>query len=521
MIISLINPPTLMRKGNAATITSSPPLGLSYIAGYIRPHFDVDVVDCIGEATEQITNIKDSNYFIQGLTIDQLITRINPNSKIIGISCMFTSNWLFHGVVVRELLKNFPEATIVLGGEHATAAHAKILKEFNQRVICVLGEGEETFLELCQTIQNNDFEKLSKIQGIAFLNKDQVVVSTRRDRMKSLDSIPWPAWDLLPIRKYLDAGVGATVHNRRVMIMLTSRGCPYKCSFCSAPQMWGKYVFHRSPEEIIKEIRYYIKQYQVDHIEFMDLVGLVNKNWTVDFYEKMAAANLGITFTFSPGTRSEILSKEVLSGLKKAGLLRIQYAPDSGTTEEAKLLKKNANLDKMSESIFNSNALDLPICSNILVGYPGQSFKALLKTVLFSIKLSWLGVDDVLVHNFVPYSGSEFHEDLKNDPSEKYKDFISDEYMIMTSAPSLGLVKSYSVNISSIMLSIVRFGILLICLILNYTLRPKRIWKTILNVKNKKPVTYFENLIYLKLNPANLSMIKKGEIHLKEFKSLS
>lgn len=408
----------------------------------------------------------------------------------------------------------------MLGGEHVTAAYQKILKDFKKNVICVLGEGEETFLELCQVINNNNLEQLPGVAGIAFVDSSNKIISNRRDRIKKLDSIPWPAWELFPILKYLEAGVGATVHNRRVMVMLTSRGCPYKCSFCSAPVMWGKYVFQRSPDDIVAEIRKYIKLYNVDHIEFMDLVGLVNKEWTLDFCRTIKAANLGITFTFSPGTRSEILSREVLEALKNAGLLRIQYAPDSGSTEEAKLLRKNANLDKMASSISHSADLEIPICSNILIGYPGQQKKSLLVTILFAIKLSWYGVDDVLVHNFVPYAGSEFHELLENDTSEKFKDYISDEYMVMTTTPTVGLVKSYSTNIPSWFLSIIRFGILMVCLVLNYTLRPKRIWRTFLNIKNKCPVTYFENLIYLKLYSTKSSGDPIHEVAINEFSGL-
>ena len=519
MIVTLVNPPTLMRNGNAATVTPSPPLGLAYVAGFLQQQFDVEVIDATGEAIHQITAIKNSNYFFQGLSIDQIVSKINRNSKVIGISCMFSSNWLFHRILLKTIMNNFPDAYIVLGGEHVTAAYKKILVDFPQKVFCILGEGEETFLELCHVINNNNFDSLKNVMGIAFADNNKIL-STRRERIKKLDSIPWPSWELFPIHKYLEAGVGATVHNRRVMIMLTSRGCPYKCSFCSAPGMWGKYVFQRSPDDIVAEVRKYIKLYNVEHIEFMDLVGLVNKEWTLDFCKTFQAANLGVTFTFSPGTRSEILSREVLEALKNAGLLRIQYAPDSGSTEEAKLLKKNANLTKMSTSISHSADLDLPICSNILIGYPGQKKKTLITTIFFAIKLSWYGVDDVLVHNFVPYAGSEFHELLENDKSEEFKDFISDEYMVTTTTPSVGLVKSYSTNIPSWFLSTIRFGILLICLILNYVLRPKRIWRTFLNVKNKKPVTYFENLIYLKLNSQNVPQSIEREMVMNEFTGL-
>lgn len=96
MIVTLVNPPILMRNGNAATVTPSPPLGLAYVAAYLQAHFEVEVVDALGEASKQTTVIKNSNYFFLGLSIDQILLKINRNSKVIGITCMFSSNWLFH-----------------------------------------------------------------------------------------------------------------------------------------------------------------------------------------------------------------------------------------------------------------------------------------------------------------------------------------------------------------------------------------------------------------------------------------
>lgn len=190
-----------------------------------------------------------------------------------------------------------------------------------------------------------------------------------------------------------------------------------------------------------------------------------------------------------------ILSKEVLEALVAAKILRIQYAPDSGSTAEAKLLKKNANLEKMMKSMSHSANLGLSICSNILIGYPGQKLSSLFHTALFCIKLSWIGVDDVLIHNFVPYSGSEFYENIKVD--------LNDDDRARGSGPSLGFVRSYSKNISSSFLSFFRLAMLGICLVLQYLFHPKRIFKSISNIYNKRPVSYFENLVYLKLFKEN------------------
>lgn len=518
MIVTLVNPPVLMRKGNAATVTPSPPLGLAYVAAYIRKSFNVEIVDSMGEALGQSTEIKNSPYYFYGLQIHQILERINPESAIIGLSCMFTSNWLLHKEIVRSVLERFPKALVVLGGEHTTAAHENILREFPERLLCVLGEGEETLFDLCSHLE--DGLSFESVKGIAYMGADNKIISSRRERLKSLDEIPTPAWDMFPMDKYLAYGSGATVHNRRTMMMLTSRGCPYKCSFCSAPQMWGKYVFHRSPEAIIAEIRSYISLYKVQHIEFMDLVGLVNRQWTLDFCDKMVKADLPVTITFSPGTRSEILTEDILMGLKSAKLLRIQYAPDSGSTEEAKLLKKNANLDKMTKSMAMSVELDLPICSNILVGYPGQRLKDLYSTWKFCLKLARLGVDDVLVHNFVPYDGSEFHQKLVNDPKKRFLKYIGDKFMVRTTGPSLGFVQSYAEEIPSWFLSIYRLSVLGACVIVHYLYHPKRIFKSMKNVFQKAPVTYLENLVYLKLHREVKEVKKMKPIALDSFKGV-
>lgn len=489
MLITLINPPILMKKGNSATIKPAPPLGLAYVVGSLEANFNVKVIDAIGEALNQATSIKGSHYYFWGQDPETIVSKIDPNSDIIGLSCMFTSNWPLHRDIIKKIQLKYPKSLVVLGGEHTTGSFKNILEEFPKNLVCVLGEGEEVFKNFCTTYSHNPDDAF-KTEGIAY-NKNGQVIHSRAKRMNKIDDIPYPSWKYFPIENYLADNSGVTVHNRRIMVMLASRGCPYKCSFCSAPVMWGSSVYYRSPECIIEEIKLYIHNYKVNHIEFMDLVGLVNKNWTLDFCEKIKKADLGISFTFSPGTRSEILTKEVLSALKSANLMRIQYAPDSGSTEEAKLLKKNANLEKMIQSMKYSVELELPICTNILIGYPGQKKKQLLDTGIFCLKLAWLGVNDVLIHNFVPYSGSEFFEDIKDE--------LTENDLMLGVAPSLGYVKSYAKDIPSWLLSIFRLTFLALCLGLQYLRRPKRILKTIINIKNKTPVTYFENLIYLKV----------------------
>lgn len=128
MLITLINPPILMSKKNAATVSPSLPLGLAYIAASISKDYEVKVIDAIGEAIEQIVNIKDEDYFFWGLDIKEIIERIDPSTKIVGITCMFTSNWPLHREIIRMIQEKFPQMIIALGGEHATCDHENIIK---------------------------------------------------------------------------------------------------------------------------------------------------------------------------------------------------------------------------------------------------------------------------------------------------------------------------------------------------------------------------------------------------------
>lgn len=348
---------------------------------------------------------------------------------------------------------------------------------------------------------------LNEISGIYF--KDKVEKKEMKiTRIQNINTVQWPAWELFPLNNYLTIGSGATVHNRRTIPMLTTRGCPYSCKFCSAAKMWGNKTTFRDVSDVVDEILYYVKHYSVEHIEFMDIVGLVNMQWTKDLCNAIIKENLKISFSLSPGTRSEVLTREVLELLKRINLIRVQYAADSGSTEEAKRLKKNINFKKFIKSVKSCNDVGLPMCCNILIGYPGQKMSDLWTTAKFALKLAYFGVHDVLIHNFVPYPGTEFYDELVADEEVKEK-FLNFKFIAKTNSPSVGFVYSFSKDIPSLFLSIYRFVILLMCLLIQYIVYPRRIFLTIKNIYRKTPVTFFENLIYLKLYK-ELSNLKKN-----------
>lgn len=502
--VCLINPPLFYRSDTATTIHASPPLGLAYLAAHLEKEYNVVVVDGHGEKLDSLTPFaSEEGLFLCGLTLEEIIGQIPKDPLVIGISCMFTSVWGLHKLLINKIRKLHPKVPIILGGENITAIYQNALIELNDpNIYCVLGEGEVTLKELCDFFRSSKLAQKSveSIDGIAYLDFKGEVTSSRRRRIKNLDELNWPAWKYFPMESYISRGISYL--NKRTIPMLTSRGCPYRCKFCSAPNTWGAETYLRSPEDIVDEIQYYVKIYNVEHIEFMDLVGVVSKKWTLKLCQLLIERRPGVTISFAPGTRSEILDYETLLALKQAKIIRILYAPDSGSSEEAKKIKKFVNFKKLTKSLRTCIKLGIPSRVVTIIGFPGQTYRELLKSLSFSLKCVFLGANDVFINNFVPYSGSEFYDELKE---------TRPEYQLQNfSSFSVGRVDSMSENIPSWVLSLTRTSMMSFFIGLQYLLRPWRIYQSIVRLSSGKPITLTENYIYLKMTyKTNFNFINK------------
>ncbi|MEC7278305.1 MAG: radical SAM protein [Bdellovibrionota bacterium] len=491
--VCLINPPLKRPKDNTSATSVVPPLGLAYIAAAVEEVVKLTVIDGIGEALEYGYRDEDSNDQVIGLSFSEIVEKIPEETDIIGMSAMFTSLWAFHCGLIKKIREKFPTVKIVLGGEHITGSSRESLLSLNdENIICVLGEGEKTFYELVTRDLATDMDK---ILGISYLKAGQVISNDRRPRIKKLDEISEPLWTKFPVQNYVDLGHGAVVINRKAMPLLYSRGCPFRCMFCSAPSTWGTNYYLRSPEKVIEEIKRYVENYQIDSIEFLDLVGVFNKKWLREFERLYHLNNLQIAISFSPGTRSESLDEEMLKLLKSINVIRIMYAPDSGSDEESRKIKKYVKFSKMYESMKICSRLGIPSRANIIIGFPDQKKSDLWNTFKASIKIALAGVDDVLILIFNPYAGSEFFEQLRNDQSSN----LDVNALYMHSSTSVTESYSYSKNISGVFLRNFRIGTMALCFTISFLRRPIRLFNVLRRVRAKRPVTVLENLLFLKL----------------------
>ena len=430
-------------------IDDCPPIGLAYLAGSLRAGgHTVTGIDAVGDGFEVFRPLESVPGILEhGLTPADIAARIPAETEMVGVTCMFSSEWPH----VRRLLEVIgaarPDVTLVVGGEHVTAVTEFVLTSAPAVNFAVLGEGEETIVELADRLSRGEKAEtlLGDIAGVAGLRDGKFVGAPRRKRIADIDAIPEPYWDIFPMELYISTGSSFGVDRGRSMPIVGSRGCPYECTFCSSPLMWTTKWSARRPENVIAEMKLYMERYGATNFDFYDLTAIIRKDWVVEFAQAVKRENLGITWQLPTGTRSEVIDAEVTQLLFESGCRDMNYAPESGNPDILKRIKKKVSLDKMLTSMRDACNSGLAVKANIMMGFPGERKRDLLPTYRFIVQLARLGVQDTSCYAFSPYPGSELFNDLE----EVGRVELSDDYlkqMVCYSDP--GKAVSYSEHMS-------------------------------------------------------------------------
>lgn len=437
MKVCIIRPPKYMIHGTRP-ISIIPPLGLALIAASIKAaKHDVIAIDAIAEAPNQFqdeeiplnincSKTKGFKLISMGLSFDEISQKIPLDVDVIAISSMFSINWPLDRALVNFLSKKFPNAFFVSGGESTTGMAEQCLKQAPALKACVLGEGEETVVDLLNAIEVG--RDLAEVQGIMYKNTSHEIIKTvPRARIKNLNDIPFPAWELLPIENYQKHQINPDEEPRITLSIMATRGCPYICTFCTSPDMWGTRYYMRTPENVIAEIEYVKEKFGATNFEFFDLTAIIKKDWIIVFSKLLIEKNLGITWKIPAGTRSEAIDAEVAYYLKKSGCYFITYAPESGSPRLLKLIKKKVSLKSIMQSVVDSKSEGMIVYLNMILGLPDETHADIWKTFVFMAKAKLAGVDDVPLAVFRPYPGSALFERLVKDGE---LDVDTDDYVV-------------------------------------------------------------------------------------------
>ncbi len=456
----------------------TPPIGLAYLSSVAKKQDAiVTAIDASGRNLKKIFKISKYNLQGNGLELNEILELIHPDTKLIGIASMFSHEWLYVRDCINVIKEEFPNATIFIGGEHATALPEYNLRDCKGVDYIGLGEGEQTWSEVIEKIKNN--ESIDEVDGLAYLKNGKFIKTKYRDRIKHIDEIPWPDWDNFKIEPYLDNAVSFGPGSGRNMPIIASRGCPYECTFCSNPLMYGRRYYLRQIDDLINQIKFYIEKYKITGLQFYDLTAIIRKDWVLEFCEKLKENNISLEWSLPSGTRSEALDLDVLKALSKANLKYLVYAPESGSAKSLLLIKKKIKLSVMEQSIKYAINQGISVRTNLIIGFPNEKRLDLYKTLYQQIKFSVMGVEDAPTYYFNAYPGTELFDMLVKDG----KIIINDEYFLSLATVShynlLPTNVSFNKYIGRYELYIYRTTGLILAYILSYILRPKRILRTI------------------------------------------
>ena len=437
-MLTLINPPSIKTLQGLQMQSPNPPLGLAYIAGAVRKAgLPYHVIDATGEALDLIAPYPAQDKFrVQGMRFDDIVARIPAETRIVGLHCNFSHLWPLTRMVAERVRAAFPEALLVLGGEHGTAVYDHVLKNSPIDAV-VLGEGDRTVLDLVAAQEAG--QELSSVGGIAYRDGDGAIRTTGLStRIREVDELPWPDWDSFPIREYIDRHQINGMNIGRSMPLLATRGCPYQCTFCSNPFMWTRRYVMRDPKRIVDEMAHYMAKYDVVNFDFQDLTAIVNYRWATALCEEIIGRGLEITWQLPSGTRSEVFDEKLLRLMHRAGCRALSFAPESGSEEILESVKKQVDLDSLIEAVTLAVKADLKVSCFFVIGFPKDRPDTLRQTMTLIRKIALIGVHDVSVTKFVPYPGSELFRALQRSGKIDMDDtfFVSPMEFYTSDAPS-------------------------------------------------------------------------------------
>lgn len=356
-----------------------------------------------------------------GITPEQLLQELSAfQPRVVGVSSM-TPTFPQAVAICREVKKH-GDAVTVLGGVHVTALKKEILDAHPEVDFLVYGEGEQTFEELCRAVMGPD-QDYRPIKGLVFRKPDgKAQVNPPRDLIKDVDSLPFPARDLVDLgrlgtHRYIDQGrVSAT--------MITSRGCPFKCAFCSSHLTMGKGYRYRSAANVMLEIDELVQRFGVNHLAFEDDTFTLRAERLQEICEALLARNYDLTWYCL--SRVESMTDELARLMRRAGCRLVSFGIESGNPEILEKIHKKISLDQAQNAVDACYRAGLRTQGTFILGFPFDTPETLRDTLHFAQQLS---PTIAIFFCLVPYPGTEMFEylpaALRPRKTEDWQDFAN------------------------------------------------------------------------------------------------
>ena len=392
MKVLLINP-------SGGYVHEYPPLGLLYIASVLR-----DAGHEVGFFDEGAkTNIE--------LSLLDYTIKFNPD--VCGFAA-YTTNVINTFKTISQVKSRLPKCVMIIGGPHPTVLPEKTLEECKDIDYVVCGEGENTTRELLDALQNN--RDVLSVDGLCLRVNGKIQQTQKRALIQDLDALPFPMYELIEDFEYVYDPLKV---GKKLATLMTSRGCPYDCAFCSAKAVWRRSFRRRSVDNVIQEIKWLIEKYGYDELYFMDDLFTVNKPWLNTFYA--AKQEHSINLPWKCLGRVDLLEYEDYKKMADSGCYLMQFGVESGDDKVLADVDKKTTTAQVRKAFSQARSAGLNIFAFFILGHRLDTYETVLKTIRFAQEIS---PDFMSFFCLVPFPGTRVYEFVPEESKHDWSRFM-------------------------------------------------------------------------------------------------
>ncbi len=417
MRVTLINPNIVSQKDDfSGSGIPYLPIGLAYLAAWLRARgHDVHVIDAFGEAPQSIRSTR--THFIQGLTAEETAGRIPADAEVLGFYAHLTVTHTALLEIIRAARRRFPRLpALALENVNKVNAYSlrRVAPEFFARGIdhVVLGYLERRTGRLLEALGAGETAPdlpgvISRARAGRFSPPDDAGPAA------DLDSLPFPAWELFPLRNYWKLGYAhAPFTTRRYLALLTSRGCPFRCGFCITPEVSARRWHARSAENVADEIEFMKDRFGVGEFHIEDVNPTLNRERMIRLSRLLVERRLEVTWKLAQGTKLESLDEQTIGEMARAGCRYVSFSPESGSPRVHALMDKPVDLPHALQVARWLKRSGIRSQACFVVGYPGEEAADRKLSAALVRRLARIGVDEVALFIITPLPGSRIFETM-------------------------------------------------------------------------------------------------------------
>lgn len=376
-------------------VPEHPHVGIAYLVAMLKQHnIRCEIIDmCLGYTYLQVL---------------EFIEQYKPN--LICITCFSYGHDKAYALIEKIRNKRFSSSTrapIIIGGPHSSAIRSKILEE-TKADFAVVGEGEQTIIELINELRKSNpcFEN---IEGLIWSQNSQIMENKQRPYLQELDNLPFPAYDDFEIERYI-------CHDDRRLPIITSRGCPYQCNYCSVRLSMGNSFRARSPENVVDELEYWCKK-GWNKFDFNDDTFTLDMDRAASICELIKERKLDIRFYLYNGIRANKVDESLLKSMKEAGCRFLAYGCESGNNAVLRAIKKGLRVEDVTNAVYMTKEVGIKQAVNFIIGHPTETYEKAMESIELAKELK---CDFVNFYNLIPYPNTDLFKWIEKSENARF-----------------------------------------------------------------------------------------------------